>query len=273
MNVEETFAHYKDKIVENGSLIGQRLLGAVLLWFIGRWVIGLIQKAVSNRLAAKKFDATMSKYVDSIVRSALTILLILSVLGMLGVETTSFAALIAAVGLAIGAAWGGLLANFAAGAFLIILKPYKVGDMITAGGVTGDVVELGLFTTTVNTVDNIRITVGNNKIFADNIQNYTVNPHRRVDLKAQLPHGVNPTDAIAKLRERVAKIPNVLATPAPSVEVLEFNLAGPVLCVRPFAHNNHYWDVYFATNAAIVEVFTAAGYPVPETHHHLRKAA
>jgi small conductance mechanosensitive channel len=273
MNFNEFVAKYSGQLLNNATEIGRRLIGALLVYLIGRWVIGLIEKAVSNRLAARKFDPTMGKYVDSIVKSALNILLILSVLGMLGVETTSFAALLAAAGLAIGAAWGGLLANFAAGAFLIMLKPYKVGDMISAGGVTGDVVELGLFTTTVNTVDNIRITVGNNKIFADNIQNYTVNPHRRVDLKAQLPHGVSTADAIAKLRERVAKIPNVLATPAPSVEIVDFTLAGPVLCVRPFAHNNHYWDVYFATNAAIVEVFTAAGYPVPETHVHLRKAA
>jgi small conductance mechanosensitive channel len=271
--MNEFVEKYGKLLVDHAVPIGQKMIGAIVLWLVGRWVIGIIKRTVAARLVHRKFDATMSRYVESIVGSGLSILLILSVLGVLGVEMTTFAALLAGAGLAIGAAWGGLLANFAAGAFLILLKPYKVGDMISAGGVTGDVVELGLFTTTFNTVDSIRIVVGNNKIFSDNIQNYTVNPYRRVDLKAQLPHGVNPQDAIAKLQARVASLPCVLAEPKPSIEILEFNLAGPVLAVRPYAHNNDYWTVYFATNAAIAEVFGAAGYPVPETHVHIRKAA
>jgi small conductance mechanosensitive channel len=271
--MNEFVEKYGKLLFEHAVPVGQRLVGALLLWLVGRWIIGIIKHAVGARLVHRKFDPTMGRYVESIVGSGLSILLILSVLGVLGVEMTTFAALLAGAGLAIGAAWGGLLANFAAGAFLIVLKPYKVGDMITAGGVTGDVVELGLFTTTFNTGDSIRIVVGNNKIFSDNIQNYTVNPYRRVDLKAQLPHGVDPQEAIAKLQARMATVPHVLAEPKPCIEVLEFNLAGPVLAVRPFAHNNDYWSVYFATNAAIVEVFGAARYPVPETHVHVTKAA
>lgn len=269
--MNEFLAKYGQVLVDRAVPMGQRLIGAILLWLIGRWIIGILQRAFAARLLHRKFDPTMARYLESIVKSALTVLLILSVLGMLGVETTSFAALLAAAGLAIGAAWGGLLANFAAGAFLIILKPYKVGDMIAAGGVTGDVVELGLFTTTINTADSVRIIVGNNKIFADNIQNYTVNPYRRVDLKAQLAHSVDPQEAAAKLRTRLATIPNVLAEPKPSVEILEFTASGPVLAVRPYTHNTDYWGVYFATNAAIVEVFGAAGYPVPETRVHVTK--
>jgi small conductance mechanosensitive channel len=151
------------------------------------------------------------------------------------------------------------------------LRPFKVGDMITVAGVTGDVKEIGLFVTGLDTVDNVRIYVGNNKIFSDTIHNYTTNPHRRVDLKAQVAHSVNPHDAIKRLAERVARIPNVIAQPAPSVQILEFNPMGAVIAVRPFCHNSHYWQVYFDTNKAISDVCGEAGYAVPETRHALRK--
>jgi small conductance mechanosensitive channel len=198
------------------------------------------------------------------------VLVLIAAFSVLGIETTSFAALIAAVGIAIGAAWSGLLANFAAGIFLMTLRPFKVGDMITVAGVTGDVKEIGLFVTAIDTVDNVRIYIGNNKIFSDTIHNYTTNPHRRVDLKAQLAHSVNPHEAIKQLAARVARIPNVMAQPAPSVEILEFNPMGAVIAVRPYCHNSHYWQVYFDTNKAISDVCGEAGYPVPETRHGLR---
>ena len=192
--------------------------------------------------------------------------MVIAILSVFGIETTSLAALLAGVGIAIGAAWSGLLANFAAGAFLIILRPYSVGDFVTAAGVTGDVQEIGVFTTTIHTLDNLRVVVGNSKILGDNIINYTVNPCRRVDLKAQLSHEVNPQEAKARLTEKLKQIPNVVTEPEPSVEILEFNLAGPVLAVRPFCHNKDYWQVYFDTNRVIQEVCATSHYPVPSTH-------
>ena len=146
----------------------------------------------------------------------LRIVLVIAILSVFGVETTSFAALLAAVGIAIGAAWGGLLSNFAAGVFLELLHPFKVGDFITAGGVTGTVREIGLFTTTLDQPDNVRATVGNSKVFGDNIVNYASNAYRRVDLTAQLAHGVDPLAAIEILAARVAQVPNVVAAPAPT---------------------------------------------------------
>ena len=133
--------------------------------------------------------------------------------------------------------------------------------------------EIGLFVTAINTLENVLTIVGNNKIFADTIQNYSVNPYRRVDLKAQLNHAVDHTAAIRLLKERLAKIPNVKPDPAPDVEILEFNLAGPVLAVRPYCHTDHYWQVYFDTNRTIREAFGAAGFPVPEQHVVLRNGA
>jgi len=250
-----------------------KLAGAVAVWIIGGWVIRLLRIAIERGLLARKVDPTLSSYLEAGANVMLKLLLFVAVLSVLGIETTSFAALLAALGIAIGAAWGGLLSNFAAGVFLMVLRPFKVGDMITAGGVTGDVREIGLFVTAIDTVDNIRVFVGNNKIFADSIQNYTTNPYRRVDLTAQIAHSVNPYDAIKRLSERVAKIPNVQQNPAPSVEILTFNPMGAVIAVRPFCHNSHYWQVYFDTNKAIVDVCGEAGYAVPETRYALRQMA
>jgi len=256
-----------DKII-NVYLIPMawKVAGAIVLWIIGGWVIGWISRMSSNGMTARKVDPTLIRYVDAAIRVVLRIVLVIAILAVFGIETTSFAALLAAAGIAIGAAWAGLLSNFAAGAFLIILRPFKVGDMITAGGVTGDVKEIGLFATAIDTVDNLRIYVGNGKIMGDNIVNYTQNDFRRVDLKAQIAHTVDPKDAIAKLSARIAQIPNVVKTPPPQVEILEFNPAGALLGVRPFCHNNHYWQVYFDTNKAIQEVCASAGYPVPAPH-------
>jgi small conductance mechanosensitive channel len=242
---------------------GLQILAAIVFWVVGRWLIGLVGELVRKGLERQKVDPTLLRYIGSIVSVTLNIVLAIAILSYFGVETTSFAALIAGIGIAIGAAWGGLLSNFAAGAFLIVLRPFKAGDFVTAGGVTGTVKEIGLFATAINTPDNVLTTVGNSRIFADNIQNFTANPYRRVDLKAQLNHGVDHRDAIARLKTRIAGIANVIQDPAPSVELLEFSASGPVLAVRPYCHNDHYWQVYFDTNVAIRDAFGEAGYPVP----------
>lgn len=143
----------------------------------------------------------------------LNIALVVAILGYFGVETTTFAALLAGIGLAIGTAWGGLLANFAAGAFLIVLRPFKVGDFVSAGGQVGTVEEIGLFVTTFHTPDNIKTFVGNNKIFSDTIQNYSVNPYRRVELVAQIWGAADPHQAMSQMQARLKTIPNVVADP------------------------------------------------------------
>lgn len=246
---------------------GLKIVGAILLWFIGQRLIDFAVKLVRRAFRIQNLDATLINYLVNIISVTLRIVLIVALLGFFGVETTSFAALLAAAGIAIGAAWSGLLANFAAGAFLIVFQPFKVGDFITAGGVTGTVTEIGLFTISINTPDNVLTIVANGKIFADNIQNFSANPYRRVDLLAQLHHDVEHNEAIALLKAKISQIPNVLQSPAPDVEILTFNLAGPVLAVRPYCSNDNYWQVYFDTNKAIRETFGQAGYPVPEQHY------
>jgi small conductance mechanosensitive channel len=196
-----------------------RVLGAIAIWVIGGMLIGFACRLVSRAMNARSFDQTMGSYVTSALGIVLRVVLIVGILGMFGVESTSFAALLAAAGVAIGMAWSGLLANFAAGVFLVVLRPFKVGDIITAGGVNGQVKEIGLFATTLDTRNNVRIFVGNNKLFSDNIINHSHNPHVRLELRAQLANGVNPFEVSARIRERVVKIPHVLGEPAPEVGV------------------------------------------------------
>ena len=269
MNTQEIW-HF---ITTQGTDLGIKLATAIVAWVVGRWLIALATGLMGKLLArGGKIDATLANYLKSIAAVVLNIVLILAILDIFGVKTTSFAALLAGAGLAIGAAWSGMLGNFAAGIFMQVLRPYKVGDFISAGGVVGTVSELGLFATTVVTPDNVTTVVGNGKVFGDNIQNYSALPVRRVDCVAKVANSVNPLDAIARLKPVIAAIPNVAASPAPDIEILEFTPEGPKLCVRPYTHTEHYWQVYFDTNKAIVETFGSAGYPVPETPVAYRSA-
>ena len=253
-------------LTTQGADFALKIVGAIAAWIIGRWLIGLATQLMGKALErGNKLDATLITYLKSIISVSLTIILVMAILGIFGVQTTSFAALLAGAGLAIGAAWSGMLGNFAAGLFLQVLRPYKVGDFINAGGTLGTVKELGLFATTVLTPDNVLTVVGNNKVFADNIQNFSAEPFRRVDCVAKVANSVDVQDAMARLRPVIAAIPNVKDSPVPDIEILEFTPEGPRLCVRPYTHTDHYWQVYFDTHKAIVSTFGAAGYPVPET--------
>ena len=243
--------------------VAWKVAGAFVLWLVGRWLIGKASQMIGKSLARQQADVTLTRYLQTGVTVLLNMALIVAILGFFGVETTTFAALLAAGGVAIGIAWGGLLANFAAGAFLVFLRPFKVGDFVTAGGVTGTVDAIGLFGTTINTPDNVQTIVGNNKVFSDTIQNFSANPYRRVDLTALINNEVDHHQAIRLLKDRLARVPNVLSTPAPDVDVLQFTPAGPQLCVRPYCSNQHYWQVYFDTNRLIRETFGDAGFPAP----------
>lgn len=244
--------------------IALKVGGAIVLYIIGRWLIGIVGAIINKALERQKVEPTVVRYIGNTINVALNVLLVIGILGYFGVETTSFAALIAALGIAIGAAWGGLLSNFAAGAFILVLRPFKVGDYVLAGEVEGTVRAVGLFTTAIDTPDNVNTMVGNTKVMNGTIKNFSHNAYRRVELTAQLDHTVNVPDAIARLKAALPKIANVMETPAPDVEIITFTERGPVLAVRPYVHTNHYWQVYFDTNRTIRETFGAAGYPVPE---------
>lgn len=228
-----------------------KLLGGIAIWVIGAYGIRLVRTGLRRTMKLRHIDITLARYLDTSATVILQLLVLIAVLGVLGVETTSFAALLAAAGIAIGAAWSGLLSNFAAGLFLLTFRPFKVGDTISAGGITGTVREIGLFVTSIDTADHVLTFVGNNKLFSDNVQNFSANHFRRVDLTAQLPPIPDLEGAMARLRDSLKNVPHVLSEPEPNVEILTINQTGCTLAVRPFCHNDHYWQVYFDTNRVI----------------------
>jgi small conductance mechanosensitive channel len=184
-------------------------------------------------------DSTIVNWIRSSLGALLTIALLIALLSFFGVETTTFAALLAGAGIAIGAAWSGLLSNFASGIFLIILRPFNVGDSVTIAGVSGKVRDIGLFGTTVDAADNVQTIVTNSRIFSETIQNFSANPYRRVELTARLDHTADHARAIEMLAEAIARIPNVREDPAPRIAILSFETSGPVLAVRPYCAHEH----------------------------------
>jgi len=261
------------QLLELAVAVGGRILGAFVLWIFGRWIIRMVERIIVKAMTRGKVDPTLVGYAESVTGVVLNLVLVLAVLGVFGVQTTMFAALLAAAGLAIGTSWGSLLQNFAAGAFLVMFKPFKRGDAVTVGGVTGTVVEIGLFSVTLDTADNIRTFVGNAKVCGDTIQNFSANPHRRVDRTVQLAAGADWKKAVELLRVRVASVPNVIASPPPEVGIVDFTQLGPVVAVRPYCSPADYAQVVFDTNAAIEEELAAASFPHPSHAHQVRQVA
>ena len=261
MNTER-LASWMDQAQPILVAFGLKALGAIAVFIVGRWLIGMATRLVGAAMTRQRLDPTVQRYLVSFIAVALNIILVVAILGYFGVETTSFAALVAGAGVAIGAAWSGLLGNFASGIFLLVLRPYQVGDYVMVGAVEGSVVELGLFGTTLTTPDNVRTVVGNSKVIGNDIKNYSANPYRRVELVAQLAGGADLHKAIDLLKQAVSQVPNITREPAVDVEILEFNEFGPKLAVRPYCNTGHYWQVYFDTNKTIADTLGTAGFPV-----------
>jgi small conductance mechanosensitive channel len=246
-----------DSLISRGTDFGLKVLAAFAVWIIGRWVIGAVLKLVVSRLRLRKLDETVIGYARNTASSAMSIALAVVILSVLGIETTSFAAFIASVGFAIGAAWSGLLGHLAAGAFIVILRPFKKGDHVSAGGVTGVIDEIGLFVTTILTEDHVQNFVGNGTILAGNVKNFSATPARRVDLSGTMTRTGNLDRTITTIRERLLRVPNVLAEPAPEVRIMSFDEDGLGLAVRPFAHTDHYWQVVSDATSALRDILVA----------------
>ena len=240
-----------------------KLAGAIALWIVGTWLIRMAIKVLRRTFSKANLDPTLIGFLLNILGALLRVVLAVAILGFFGVQTTSFAALLAGAGVAIGAAWSGMLGNFAAGVFLQLFRPVSLGDFVEGGGVTGTVEEVGMFVTTILTLDNVRHIVPNGKFFGDTIVNYSSHPYRRVDLIAQLDNTADVARAIALLKEGLKAIPNQYPGMEADVEILEFSERGPRLAVRPYTNNQHYWQVYFDTNRTIVDVLSQNGFPVP----------
>jgi small conductance mechanosensitive channel len=235
------------------TYIATKLGGAIVLWLVGRFVIKFALKAISASLVRSKVDKTLAKWIGAIANLMTNFLLAIAVLSVFGVETTSFAALLAAAGLAIGAAWAGLLSNFAAGVFLILFKPFKVGDMVTvAGATTGRVSEIGVFATTVITADNVATIIGNGSISTAIISNYSQNEYRILEVTAQLKPGDDAMAILQDVRMELASMPEVLQEPAPKLAIVEINEHGPKIIIRTSCQIDHLPTARYAINEAIL---------------------
>jgi len=240
-----------------------KLAGAIALWIVGTWLIRIALKVLRRTFSKANLDPTLIGFLLNILGALLRVVLAVAILGFFGIQTASFAALLAGAGVAIGAAWSGMLGNFAAGVFLQLFRPVSIGDFVEGGGVTGTVEEVGMFVTTILSLDNVRHIVPNGKFFGDTIVNYSSHPYRRVDLIAQLDNSADVQRAITLLKEGLKAIPNQYPGLEANVAILEFSERGPRLAVRPYTSNEHYWQVYFDTNRTIVEVLGRNGFPVP----------
>lgn len=255
-----------NKGIDFATEFGPKLIGAILIYIIGSWVIRKLMKVLRKGMTAKEYDKSLQKFLLSLCKWALTIFLIITVISMLGVETTSFAALIAAAGLAIGLALQGSLSNFAGGVLLIIFKPYKIGDLIEAQDTLGVVKEIEIFTTKLVTPDNKLAIVPNGAMANGNITNYTAEGKIRVDTIV----GVGYNEDIKKTKEVLMDVltsnPKVLKDPAPSVNVCELADSSVNFAVRPFCRPEDYWDVYFETIENTKLALDAANIEIPYPH-------
>ncbi len=239
-----------------------RIVIAIVIWFAGRLLIRYALALTDKGMLTRQIDPTSIRYARSALSLLLNVLLLVALLGYFGIETTSMAALFAGAGIAIGAAVSGLLVHFTAGIFLLWLRPFKVGDYITAGGITGTVTELGILYTKINTSDNVLTMVGNNMLFTGVIQNFSANPYRRVQISAQIAHDADHQKAIAALEQMARQLPNVLADPAPSAIIGELRAGGPLLTLAMFCNNAHYWQVFHDGNRLVRETLAQAGVAV-----------
>lgn len=255
-----------DKGIDFAIEFGPKVIGAILIYIIGSWIIKKLMRVIRKGMSSKDYDKSLQKFLLSLAKWALTIFLIITVISMLGVETTSFAALIAAAGLAIGLALQGSLSNFAGGVLLIIFKPYKIGDLIEAQGVLGSVKEIEIFTTKLITPQNKLAIVPNGAMANGNIINYTAEGKIRVDTTVGVDYGSDIRKTKEVLLEMLIANPKVLQDPAPSVNVEELADSSVNLAVRPFCKPEDYWDVYFATIEGIKEALDKAGIEIPYPH-------
>ena len=250
-------------LFEHGPALLMNLIAAAAIFFIGRLVAGWITKIAASAMKRAKVDDTLVKFVRSIVYWALMIFIILAVLESVGVKTPSFEALIAAAGLAVGLALQDSLSNFASGVMLILFHPFRVGDFVEAGGTSGIIEEIQVFSTVMRTPDNKRIVVPNGKITGECITNYAAHNLRRIDMEVMCGYNDNLRDVKEYLEELLASDERVLDDPAPLVVVNELADSGVILYARPWVRTAEYWDVRWSLTEQIKNGFEDRGFTIP----------
>ena len=252
--------------IELAKEFGPKLITAILIYIVGSWVIKRIIKVARKGMAKSSYEESLQKFLMNMVSWTLKVFLIILVISQLGVDVTTFAAVIAAAGLAIGLALQGSLSNFAGGVLIMIFKPYKIGDLIEAQGVLGAVKEIEIFTTKLITPQNKLAIVPNGAMANGNIINYTAEGKMRVDTTVGVDYDSDIKKAKEALLEMLKANPKVLKDPAPSVNVAELADSSINLAVRPYCTPEDYWDVYFATIENTKLALDKAGIEIPYPH-------
>lgn len=242
---------------------GKNLLLAVAIYFIGRWLIRYIKKLVSRIMEKRQVDPSLRSFIMSLVKITLTLFLIIVIIGILGIDTTSFIAVFASAGLAVGMALSGTLQNFAGGVMILIFKPYKVGDTIEAQGQTGTVKEIQLFNTIINTADNKTIMIPNGSLSTGIINNYSRESRRRVDWTFGIAYGDSYDLARETMLELIKSDARIHTDPAPFIALQTLADSSVNLVVRAWVDSGDYWGVYFDLNEKVYKVFAQKGINIP----------
>lgn len=252
--------------IELAKEFGPKLVTAILIYILGSWVIKRLIGSMKKVMAKSKYDESLQKFLLNLVSWGLKVFLIVLVISRLGVDVTTFAAIIAAAGLAVGLALQGSLSNFAGGVLIMIFKPYKIGDFIEAQGAIGTVKSIEIFTTKLTTPQNKLAIIPNGAIANGNIVNYSAEKWMRVDLTIGIGYDEDIKKAKNVLLEVLTLNPKVLKNPEPSINVEALGESSVDLAVRPFCKPEDYWDVYFSTLENSKIALDNAGIEIPYPH-------
>ena len=267
--VDETIM---DQAISMAVEYAPKLAGAILVWIIGAMVIKLIGKGIDKMMTKRNMDESLRPFLVGMAKTLLKVMLVITILGMLGIEMTSFIAILGAVGLAIGMALSGTLQNFAGGVMILIFKPFKVGDVIDAQGYTGAVKEIQIFNTILMTPDNQKIIIPNGGLANGSMVNITTQDTRRVDWTIGIGYGDDVDKAKEVLMRMMKEDSRIHAEPAPFVAVSELADSSVNFAVRAWANTGDYWGVYFDMNEKVYKQFEGEGlnipYPQMDVHVH-----
>lgn len=245
------------------TVYGLKVLAGIAVFIVGRWVARGLTNAMQRLMEKGSVDPTLIKFTGNVTYIALLIFVILAALGQLGIQTTSFIAVLGAAGLAVGLALQGSLANFAAGFLMILFHPFKVGDFIEGGGVAGTVEEIQVFTTTIVTPDNKTVIVPNAKMMGDNIVNWTVKGTRRVDMVFGIGYGDDIDKARKVIADILAQDPRIFQDPSPTIAVSELADSSVNFVVRYWVKSGDYWNVYCDATEKVKKAFDANNIEIP----------
>ncbi|MCD4781316.1 MAG: mechanosensitive ion channel [Candidatus Omnitrophica bacterium] len=252
-----------DKIIDVGVPFLLNLVAAIFIYIVGKWIAGLVAKTIAKVMDKAKVDSALTGFTKNIIYAGILVFTMIAAVGKLGVQTTSFIAILGAAGLAVGMALQGTLSNFAAGVMLILFRPFKVGDFIEGGGVMGSVKEIQIFNTVLASPDNRKIIVPNSKVAGDTITNFSAIDQRRVDMV----FGISYDDDMKKAKQILMKLvqsdPRVLKDPEPLVAVSELGDSSVNLVCRPWVKPADYWGVYFDLTEKGKEALEKQGLSIP----------